>query len=166
MEPRDFQEVTMDAITRRDAGLTTTKMAMRDTGEENAEERIEEVKQEFSDPTLHADRAQAQLLYRDAELQLLERARAMGGQMPEQHNPATVQQAVGQAAAGPAAAPAAAPPGAEGALPPTAPGADGNAGQPGAPPGGPPPGDETITTGTLVRGGETSNQILRTTRVR
>ncbi len=171
MEPRDFQEVTMDAITRRDAGLTTTVMAMRDTGEENAEERLEEIRQEFRDPTIHPDRAQAQLLYRDAEMQLLERMAAMGGQMPQPHNPATVQQAVGQARAAGAAPPAAAPAGAEAALPPTQPGAPGNAGQP-VPPqgaGAPPPGaapEEMVTTGTLVRGGDTSNQILRTTRVR
>jgi hypothetical protein len=174
MEPRDFQEVTMDAITRRDAGLTTTIKAMRDTGDENAEETAEEVAVEFRDPAIHPDKAQAQILYLDARLQLMERAMAMqaqqqqgAGGMPSPLTPATVNQAVGQARAGGAEAQAAAPPGAEGALPPTQPGAPGNAGQP-VPPqggGGPPP-DETLTAGTLVRGGDVSNQLLQTRRLR
>jgi hypothetical protein len=163
MEPRDFQEVTMDAITRRDAGLTTTLMAMRDTGEENAEERLEEVEAEFRNPAIHPDRAQSQLLYLDARLQLLERAQAsqQQGTAPSPLSPATVQQAVGAAQQG--GAPAAAPPGAEGALPPTQAGAPGNAGAPVA--AGPPP-DETLTAGTLVRGGDVSNQFLQTRRLR
>lgn len=162
MEPRDFQEVTMDAITRRDAGLTTTIAAMRETGEENPEERLEEVKVEFRDPAIHPERAQAQVLYEDAILQTQERKAAaqQQGALVQPNSPATVAQAVGQARQGAQGAPAQAPAGAEGALPPTAPGAPGNAGQPA------PPDEESVTTGTLVRGGDVSNQMLRQTTIR
>jgi hypothetical protein len=43
MEPRDFQEVTADAITKRDAGLQTSIDAMRETGNEAAEDTQEQV---------------------------------------------------------------------------------------------------------------------------
>jgi hypothetical protein len=166
MEPRDFQEVTMDAITRRDAGMTTTVKAMRDTGDENAEQTKEEVMVEFQDPIMHPDKAQALIMYQDAKLQMLERAKAMGAQeqgaAPAAASPATVAQSVGQARAGQGGPPTAAPPGVEGALPPTAPGAAANAGQPSSAP----PPDETLTAGTLVRGGEVSNQLLQTRRLR
>ena len=140
MEPRDFQEVTMDAITRRDAGLTTTPKAMRDTGDENAEQTFEEVQTEFSNPMVHPDKAQAQLMYLDARFQLMQRAQQAGAPAPQPTTPATVAQAVGQARGAGQGGQAAAPPGMEGALPPTQPGAPGNAGQPAAPgAGGPPP---------------------------
>jgi hypothetical protein len=163
MEPRDYQEVTMDAITRRDAGLTTSKKAMRDTGDENAEQTYEEVGVEFSDPIRHPDKAQAQLMYLQARLQLMQQAQAAGAQPPQQTTPASVAQTVGQAPPQGAGGQPAAPPGMEGSLPPTQPGAAGNAGQPGgAAPGGPPPTE--LSSGTLVRNGEVSNQFLQTRR--
>lgn len=172
MEPRDFQEVTMDAITRRDAKLTTTVEAMRDTGVEDPAAMLEGVKAEIQDPYTHPDAAQAFALWQRAQLDNMAYAQQLGQQFNGPITPAGVNQAVGQARQAQAGAPAAAPPGAEGALPPTAPGAAGNAGQPGAGPGGigtspgspgQPPGG-MLTSGTLVRGGDVSNQMLQTQR--
>lgn len=158
MEPRDFQEVTMDAITRRDAKLTTTVRAMRDTGIEDAEDVIEEVMAEMGNPDLHPDAAQARALWQRAMLDNQAYAQQLGQQVQGPVTAGTVGQAVGQARAAQAAAPAAAPQG-TGALPPTAPGAQGNAGQPLAPGAQNAPG--TLTSGTLVRGGDVSNQYLQ-----
>lgn len=161
MEPRDFQEVTMDAITRRDAGLTTTVKAMRDTGDEQAEDTWEEVLAEFQNMLAHPDKAQALLLAQRAMLDNQAFAAQLQGAGQAQQgpvNPATVAQAVGQAregavAAGPGAGPAAAapggPPGVEGASP---------GAQPSAP-------GEMLTAGTLMRQGEVSNQFLQTRRL-
>ena len=117
MEPRDFQEVTMNAITKRDAGLIPSVQAMRETGDEKAEDTIEEVKAEWMDPVLHPDKVQARELLRQISIQ---------NDMAEQEIAA--QQAAPAAPAAPAGAPAGAPP----ALPPGVP--------PGAVPGGMPPG--------------------------
>jgi len=166
MEPRDFQEVTMNAITKRDAGLSTTVQAMRETGDEDAESTWEEVQAEFGNINAHPDKVQARFLADRAQLDNIAFAQQLGQQVQGPTTPATVGQAVGAAREAQAAGPAAAPPGAEGGLPPTAPGAAGNAGQPSPSPGGAPsaPG-EMVTTGTLVRGGDVSNQVLQTRRL-
>lgn len=160
MEPRDFQEVTMDAITRRDAGLTTTVKAMRDTGDEDAEETFEEVMAENNNIFIHPDKVQAFLLAQRAQLDNMAMAQQMGQQAPAQTSPATVAQTVGQAREAAGTQPAVAPAGAEGgALPPTAAGAAGNAGQAGSQP---EVEGESLTSGTLMRQGEVSNQYLQT----
>lgn len=164
MEPRDFQEVTMDAITRRDAGLTTTVKAMRDTGDEQAEDTWEEVLAEFQNVMAHPDKVQAFLLAQRAMLDNQAYAQQVGGMGAGQMggdqatvNAATVAQGVGQARAAEAQA-ATAP----SAAPPT--GGPPGAGEasPGAAPGAP---GEMVTSGTLVRGGEVSNQMLQTRRM-
>ncbi len=135
MEPRDFQEVTMNAITKRDAGLIDSIQAARETGDDRAEDSIESVRAEWKDPVLHPDKVQSQKLLEQAELQ----------------NEMTRQQM---------AAPQAPPPGA-----PAAPGGPPGAEAGGSPPGGPPPGGgaaPVLTSGTLMRGGDVSNQLLQT----
>lgn len=173
MEPRDFQEVTMNEITKRDAGLTTTIKAMRNTGDEAAEDTLEEVMAEFADIFLHPDKRQAFLLAQRAEIDnasALMQLKQMGGQQPGNLAQASQQQ---QAALG--AGPPAGPPG---GLPPEAMPPAGPAAVPGVPPeGGLPPaqpgteqpveaggGDTTLTSGTLFRNGEVSNQLLETRR--
>jgi hypothetical protein len=181
MEPRDFQEVTANAITKRDAGLQTTIQAMRETGEEAAEDMLEEVLAEYQDIFLHPDKRQAYLLAQNADLQnqllAIQLQNQGGGQGPASF--ATTAQAVG---AGREAAVNAAQQGGalgtgEGPLPPTMAGAPGNAGvqgptalseqTPTAPGAGPgagaaPAGTPATTTGTLFRNGQISNQIMQT----
>jgi hypothetical protein len=154
MEPRDFQEVTLNAINKRDAGLQSTIDAMRETGDEAAEDTFEEVRAEWMDPVFHADKVQAQEMLKNARLQNLMQAQQLGITIPGTEgvptNPATVAQATGAAAQ---AAPA------QGS--PTA-----------GPEGGPPPPDQqggaqppTTSTGTLIRNGNVSNQSLTQQRV-
>ncbi len=163
MEPRDFQEVTMNAITKRDAGLQDTIAAMREIGDEAAEDTLEAVLAEALNIFLHPDKSQAFLLAQNAELQnqlLALQLQAQGGAGGPQ-NLATVAQAVGQGAAAQANAQAAqAPTGAAGApLPPTQAGGPvaGNAGvqAPLQAPG-------NMSSGTLFRNGQVSNQLLTT----
>lgn len=151
MEPRDFQEVTMDAITRRDAGLTTTVKAMRDTGDEDSEETFEEVMAENSNIFIHPDKVQAFLLAQRAQLDNMAMAQQMGQAAPQTTSPGNVAQTVGQAReqAG-TQPPAELPPGAA---------PQGGGRQAGA---GPEVEGENLTSGTLLREGEVSNQLLQT----
>lgn len=164
MEPRDFMEVTQDAITKRNEGLITTIMAMRATGDENAEDTYQEVLAEAQNIFLHPDKVQAFLLAQQAQLnnlQMAQQLRAQGATPEAQGEPmntATVAQAVGQArqAATEAALAGGGPQGVEeGTLPPTTAGAAANPGLT-APATGP-----RTTTGTLMRNGTVSNQYLQ-----
>lgn len=106
MEPRDFQEVTMNAITKRDAGLQTTVDAMREVGDEKAEDTIEAVKAEWMDPVLHPDKVQARSLQESQDLQ-----NEMTRQQMEQPAPTEAPPGGAPAAEGaPPALPAGAPP--------------------------------------------------------
>lgn len=171
MEPRDFMEVTQNEITKRDAGLTSTLAAIRATGDPEAESTLEEVLAEKLNIFLHPADVQAFLLAQRAELDNIAYAAQLGvnlapggGSPGAGINPATVAGAVGVARQGQLEA--AAPPPAAGPAPATQPGAVGNAA--GAPPGSPgaagPAGGETLTSGTLFRQGEISNQYLQTRR--
>lgn len=172
MEPRDFQEVTANAITKRDAGLQTTIDAMREVGNEAAEDTMEAVLAEYQDIFLHPEKRQAFLLAENAELQNLMLAQQLGGPAgggsPQPFS--TVAQAVGGAAEAQAAA--AAQGGAlgtgEAPMPPTQAGAAGNAGVQGptALSEESPTAPGSLTSGTLFRNGEVSNQLLQTTRMR
>lgn len=150
MEPRDFNEVTMDAITRRDAGLTDTIRAMRDTGVEDAEELLESIKAEFNDIDLHPDKVNAKLLATQAQMSNMQMAQQLMG--PQQPPAPTAPGAQPPPGAGAPPAQNAAPPGMEGALPPTQAGGQ-NAGA---------PQPAAITGGTLVRNGNVSTQLLGT----
>jgi hypothetical protein len=153
MEPRDFQEVTMDAITRRDAGFITTPMGMRATGDEAAEDTMEEVLAEYQNIFLHPDKKQAFLMAQNAELQNIAQAQelAAGAGMVGP----TIAQGIGQAREAQGAAVTATTPLAPGGgLPPTQAGAPGNAGVAGA--------EGSLTSGTLMRNGDLSGQWLET----
>lgn len=176
MEPRDFMEVTQNEITKRDAGLTSTLKAIRATGDEAAEDTLEEVLAEYLSIFMHPDKVQAFLLAQRAEMDNIAYAQQLGvnlqpgggvqGGSPV--NPATVANAVGMArdaaSAGAAPAPAAGP------APATAPGAPANAGGPAPTPPGQPAGiapgsagegpGASLSSGTLVRNGQVSNQQL------
>lgn len=154
MEPRDFTEVTMNEITKRDAGLTSTVKAMRAIGDEAAEETLEEVLAEFADVNLHPDKVNARLIAQRAELDNISYAQQMQAQAASPAGPTAPPP--GPEAGAPAGPQAGAPPGMEGPLPPTQGGAPGNAGAPIAPPGG------SLTSGTLIRNGEPSTQFLST----
>jgi hypothetical protein len=172
MEPRDFQEVTANAITKRDAGGQTTLQMMREMGDEAAEDTLEGVLAEYQSIFLHPEKRQAYLLAQNAELQNLQLAQQLGIGMPEgsPYSFSTVAQTTG--AANQAAATAASAGGAlgtgEAPMPPTQAGASGNPGVQGptalseqapAAPG-------NLSAGTLFRNGEVSNQLLQTTQMR
>lgn len=157
MEPRDFTEVAMTAITKRDAGLISTPTAMREVGVEDAEGELEQVMAEYNDINLHPDKVNAKLIAQQAELQNMQMAAAMQQQAAGPQQPPVPAPGPG-APTPPGAGPqAGAPPGMEGSLPPTTSGAPGNAGAPVAPPGG-----ANLTSGTLVRNGDVSTQFLST----
>ena len=151
MEPRDFTEVTMDEITKRDAGLTTSVRAARAIGTEDAEDMMEEVRAENQDIDIHPDKVNARLLAERAALEN-EQFEAQLQQPPAPPPGAAPPQ-------GPQPQPGqpASPEGYEGPLPPTQQGAPGNAGAP-------MPGESMLTGGTLVRNGEASTQLLNTVR--
>ena len=154
MEPRDFTEVTMNEITKRDAGLTSTIRAMRAIGIEDAEDAEEEVTAEFADINKHPDKVNARLIAERAEMDNIAMAQQMQAQAQQAQQPPAAPPPQGGPPPGPQAG---APPGMDGALPPTQQGAAGNAGAPVAPPGG-----GSLTSGTLIRNGQPSTQFLST----
>lgn len=175
MEPRDFMEVTQNEITKRDAGMTTTLKAMRAMGDEAAEDTYEETQAEALNIFEHPDKVQAFLLAQRAELDNIAYANELGveldsgggmvgGQGGAAVNPVTVAGAVGMARSVQSQAQASAPP-TVGPAPATQPGGSnataGPAVSPGAAPGAP---GESVSTGTLIRNGDVSNQILQTRR--
>lgn len=132
MEPRDFMEVTQDAITKRDAGLITTIMAMRSTGDEAAEETLQEVLAERMNVLLQPTFVQQKLLAERTQLDNMAYAQQVLGQMGggQPFNTQTVAQSMGQAADAQQAGMAQGQPQAaeEGTLPATQANAPGNAG--------------------------------------
>jgi Phage portal protein, SPP1 Gp6-like len=63
-EPRDFLEVTQDALNRLNGGLWDLKTAMENSGEDSPDERIEAVRADYMDAVLHPEKAQSQILLR------------------------------------------------------------------------------------------------------
>lgn len=165
MEPRDFQEVTMNEITKRDAGLSTTPQAIRATGDEAPEDTYAAVLAERQDPLQHPDIAQSFQLYERSVLEnavMAAQIQQQQGQVPQNAPDALAQQqqvVAGQQAPPPAGpgAPSAVPgPPPEGGLPPAQPGQ--------AQPVQTAPPDQQLSSGTLVRNGEVSNQLLSTSK--
>lgn len=178
MEPRDFMEVTQNEITKRDAGMTTTLKAIRAMGDEAAEDTYEETLAEALNIFEHPDKVQSFLLAQRAELDNIAYANQLGvqldsgggmvgGQGGAAVNPVTIAGAVGMARSAQASASASPPPTA-GPAPATQAGAPGNAtgGPPGAAPAsagaGPSAPGEQLSSGTLIRNGNVSNQFLQT----
>jgi len=168
MEPRDFQEVTTNAITKRDAGGQTTLQMMREMGDEAAEDTLEEVLAEYQSIFLHPEKRQAYLLAENADLQnqllAIQLQQQGGGQGPQSFSTTAQAVGAGRAAAVSAAGQGGAMGNGEQPLPPTMAGAPGNAGVqgPSALSEGTPVAPGSTTTGTLFRNGEVSNQILQT----
>lgn len=174
MEPRDFQEVTVNEITKRDAGGQSTLGMMRAWGDEQAEDTLEEYLAEALNPLLHPDKVTSFYLAQRAQLDNIAFAQQLGQQVGgggEPVNTATVAQGVGDARAAQQAQPTPMmPPGTQ--LPPTQAGSGGNAAEvmPGTaengvtPPGQGGPGS-TLTSGQLLRNGEMSNQLLLTRKM-
>lgn len=157
MEPRDFLEVTQNEITKRDAGMTTTVKAMRAMGDEDAEATDEEVQAEMLNIFRHPDKVQAFLLAQNAELANIAQAKELGVETPRVVNTASVAQLAGQAQQARQNAATPVPATEQGTLPPTSSASPVNAGE------GP---EGSLTSGTLFRQGNVSNQLLQTRRLR
>ena len=172
MEPRDFQEVTVNEITKRDAGGQSTLGMMRAWGDEQAEDTLEEYLAEALNPFLHPDKVTQFYLAERAKLDNIAYAQQLGQQVQGPVNTATVAQAAGAARqAGNSAPTPVMPPGTQ--IPPTQPGQQGNAAvaqpgteQNGAAPlggkGGPGAPGGNLTSGELLRNGKLSSQLLQT----
>jgi hypothetical protein len=61
-EPRDFAEVSLDAINKLQAGLYDTATAMEKTGERSPDEMLDRVRAEYMDAVLHPEKSQSFLL--------------------------------------------------------------------------------------------------------
>jgi hypothetical protein len=169
MEPRDFQEVTVNEITKRDAGGQSTLGMMRAWGDEQAEDTLEEYLAEALNPLLHADKVTAFYLSQRAQLDNIAYAQQLGQQVQGAVNPASVSEAVGNAREAQQAQPTPVmPPGTP--MPPTQPGQAGNAGEsmPGTAENGAQPNPlgpgANLSSGQLLRNGKMSNQMLLTRR--
>jgi len=158
-EPRDFAEVSMDAITRYNAGLLDHKRAIEATGEVSPDEVIEDVRADYMDTIIHPEKAQSYLLLQKAKQDMELQAQQAGMQQA-----ALLQQMQGPPAGGPPTGPSteqaagaadqartqaaqqAAPAGGQAGMPApaTQPGQDAN----------------TIQTGTLMQDGQSMNRFI------
>lgn len=69
-EPRDFLEVTQDALNRLNGGLWDLKTAMENSGEDSPDERIEGVRADYMDAVLHPEKAQSYILLQRLQQQV------------------------------------------------------------------------------------------------
>jgi hypothetical protein len=155
-EPRDFTEVTLDAINRLNAGVIPLKKAMELTGDTSPDETLEDVRADYLDTVLHPEKAQAFMLLQRLKQQIeleaqqaglqqmaaLAQLQGAGGPTPDQQAGAA-NQAASQAAA--QAAPTR-PEGANQPAPATTAGAPANAAE--------------TTFGTLVQDGRAFNRVV------
>ena len=77
-EPRDFTEVTTDALNKLGAGLIDTISAMERTGERSPDEMIDRVRAEYMDAILHPDKSQGFLLLQRLKNQIAIEAQNAG----------------------------------------------------------------------------------------
>lgn len=61
-EPRDFSEVTLDAVNKLNAGIYDIVTAMEKTGERSPDEMLDKVRADYMDPVLHPEKSQSYLL--------------------------------------------------------------------------------------------------------
>jgi hypothetical protein len=155
-EPRDFSEVSLDAINRMNAGILPLKKAMELTGDASPDQTLEEVRADNLDVILHPEKAQAYLLLEKAKQDMAIQAQQAGmeqaallSQMQGAPGGPSTEQAAGAATQAQAQATAqAAPTQSEGQNAPgpaTQQGASGNA----------------IQTGTLVQDGQAFNRFIQ-----
>jgi hypothetical protein len=69
-EPRDFLEVTTDALNRLNGGLYSHKQAMEATGDTSPDETIEAVRADYMDAVLHPEKAQSYILLQRLQQQI------------------------------------------------------------------------------------------------
>jgi hypothetical protein len=150
-EPRDFSEVTLDAINKFNSGLLDHKRAIEATGQASPDEVIEDVRADYLDTILHPEKAQGYLLLEKAKQDMAIQAQQAGMQQAaliQQMRGASTEQAAGAAnQAQTQAAQQAAPTQSEGqnqSAPATQPGQNANATQ----------------TGTLMQDGRTMNRFI------
>jgi hypothetical protein len=80
-EPRDFSEVSLDAISRMQAGLLDSKRAIEATGETSPDEVLEDVRADYLDTVLHPEKAQSFILLQKLRQQVEIEAAQAGLQM-------------------------------------------------------------------------------------
>jgi hypothetical protein len=69
-EPRDFLEVTTDALNRLNGGMWSLKTAMEASGETSPDEEIEAVRADYMDAVLHPEKAQSYILLQRLQQQI------------------------------------------------------------------------------------------------
>lgn len=79
-EPRDFAEVTLNAINRMQAGLIDEAKAMEETGERSPDEMLDRVRASYMDPVMHPDKQQAYLLLQRLKNQIAMEVQQFGMQ--------------------------------------------------------------------------------------
>ncbi len=79
-EPRDFSEVTTDALNKLGAGLLDTAAAMEKTGERSPDEMLDRVRAEYMDAVLHPEKSQSFLLLQRLKNQIAIEAQQAGFQ--------------------------------------------------------------------------------------
>jgi hypothetical protein len=151
-EPRDFLEVTTNAINKMNAGILDVVGAMEEVGEQSPDERLEKIRADYMDMVLHPEKGQSYLLLQRLKNQIqMEAAQAgmQAAQMAQQltAGPPPDRQAAGVAQERTAAAANAAPTGTEGQNSPST-----QAGQ---------PGNASTKVSSLVQdGGPAMNRIV------
>lgn len=69
-EPRDFLEVTTNALNRLNGGMWSLKTAMESAGETSPDEQIEAVRADYMDAVLHPEKAQSYILLQRLQQQI------------------------------------------------------------------------------------------------
>lgn len=77
-EPRDFTEVSIEAINAKNAGLVDHAKAMEIRGERSPDEMLDRVRRDYMDPILNPDKAQGQKLLQRLDLQMQIEAQQAG----------------------------------------------------------------------------------------
>jgi hypothetical protein len=77
-EPRDFLEVTTDALNRLNGGLITSVQAMEATGDASPDETDEAVRAEYMDAVRHPDKSQSYIMLERLQQQIAIEARNAG----------------------------------------------------------------------------------------
>lgn len=77
-EPRDFSEVTLDAVNKLGAGIYDLSTAMEKTGERSPDEMMDKVRADYMDPVLHPEKSQSYLLLQRLKNQIAIEAQQAG----------------------------------------------------------------------------------------
>lgn len=77
-EPRDFSEVTLDAVNKLNAGIIDVVTAMEKTGERSPDEMLDKVRADYMDPVMHPEKSQSYLLLQRLKNQIAIEAQQAG----------------------------------------------------------------------------------------